>query len=37
VAVLKEGRLVAFDEARGRIREHYRAHVAPDRNPEARR
>lgn len=27
VAVLKEGRLVAFDEARGRIREHYRAHV----------
>jgi ABC-type multidrug transport system ATPase subunit len=28
VAVLKEGRLVAFDDARGRIREHYRAHVA---------
>lgn len=28
VAVLKEGRLVAFDDAHGRIREHYRAHVA---------
>jgi heme ABC exporter ATP-binding subunit CcmA len=28
VAVLKEGRLVAWDDARGRIREHYRAHVA---------
>ncbi|HEY3381494.1 MAG TPA: ABC transporter ATP-binding protein [Vicinamibacterales bacterium] len=28
VAVLKEGRLVALDEAHGRIREHYRAHVA---------
>jgi heme ABC exporter ATP-binding subunit CcmA len=28
VAVLKDGRLVAFDDARGRIREHYRAHVA---------
>lgn len=28
VAVLKDGRLVAFDGARGRIREHYRAHVA---------
>jgi ABC-type multidrug transport system ATPase subunit len=28
VAVLKEGRLVAFDDASGRIREHYRAHVA---------
>jgi ABC-type multidrug transport system ATPase subunit len=28
VAVLKEGRLVALDEAGGRIREHYRAHVA---------
>jgi ABC-type multidrug transport system ATPase subunit len=28
VAVLKEGRLVAFDNAQGRIREHYRAHVA---------
>jgi heme exporter protein A len=27
VAVLKEGRLVAFDDAHGRIREHYRAHV----------
>ncbi len=28
VAVLKEGRLVALDEATGRIREHYRSHVA---------
>jgi heme ABC exporter ATP-binding subunit CcmA len=28
VAVLKDGRLVAFDDAEGRIREHYRAHVA---------
>jgi heme ABC exporter ATP-binding subunit CcmA len=28
VAVLKDGRLAAYDEARGRIREHYRAHVA---------
>ena len=28
VAVLKEGRLIALDEAHGRIREHYRAHVA---------
>jgi ABC-type multidrug transport system ATPase subunit len=28
VAVLKDGRLAAFDDARGRIREHYRAHVA---------
>jgi heme exporter protein A len=28
VAVLKDGRLAAFDQARGRIREHYRAHVA---------
>jgi heme exporter protein A len=28
VAVLKDGRLVALDDARGRIREHYRAHVA---------
>ena len=28
VAVLKDGRLVAFDHAHGRIREHYRAHVA---------
>ncbi len=28
VAVLKDGRLAAFDEAHGRIREHYRAHVA---------
>jgi ABC-type multidrug transport system ATPase subunit len=28
VAVLKDGRLVAFDDAHGRIREHYRAHVA---------
>jgi heme exporter protein A len=31
VAVLKEGRLVAFDDARGRIREHYRVHVAEPR------
>jgi heme exporter protein A len=31
VAVLKEGRLVAFDDAHGRIREHYRAHVAEPR------
>lgn len=28
VAVLKDGRLAAFDAARGRIREHYRSHVA---------
>jgi len=28
VAVLKEGRLAAFDHAHGRIRENYRAHVA---------
>lgn len=28
LAVLKEGRLAAFDRAEGRIREHYRAHVA---------
>jgi ABC-type multidrug transport system ATPase subunit len=28
VAVLKDGRLVAFDDAHGKIREHYRAHVA---------
>lgn len=28
VAVLKDGRLAAFDDARGRIREHYRAHVS---------
>jgi len=28
VAVLKDGRLVAFDAAHGRIREHYRTHVA---------
>jgi ABC-type multidrug transport system ATPase subunit len=28
VAVLKDGRLVALDEARGRVREHYRSHVA---------
>jgi ABC-type multidrug transport system ATPase subunit len=28
VAVLKDGRVVALDEARGRIREHYRSHVA---------
>jgi ABC-type multidrug transport system ATPase subunit len=27
VAVLKEGRLVAIDDAKGRVREHYRAHV----------
>jgi hypothetical protein len=26
--VLKDGRLVACDDAHGRIREHYRAHVA---------
>ena len=31
VAVLKDGRLVAFDDARGRIREHYRAQVAEQR------
>lgn len=31
VAVLKEGRLVAFDDAQGRIREHYRAHVSEPR------
>lgn len=31
VAVLKDGRLVAFDDAQGRIREHYRAHVAEQR------
>jgi heme exporter protein A len=36
VAVLKEGRLVAFDDARGGIREHYRAHVAQGKNPESR-
>lgn len=28
VAVLKDGRLAAYDEAHGRVREHYRAHVA---------
>jgi heme ABC exporter ATP-binding subunit CcmA len=28
LAVLKDGRLAAFDQAQGRIREHYRAHVA---------
>jgi heme ABC exporter ATP-binding subunit CcmA len=28
VAVLKDGRLVALDDAKGRIREHYRSHVA---------
>jgi heme ABC exporter ATP-binding subunit CcmA len=28
VVVLKDGRLIAFDDAHGRIREHYRAHVA---------
>jgi heme exporter protein A len=28
VAVLREGRLVALDDAHGRIREHYRSHVA---------
>jgi len=27
VAVLKDGRLVALDEAKGRVREHYRAQV----------
>ncbi len=31
VAVLKDGRLVACDEAQGRIREHYRAHVTEPR------
>ena len=31
IAVLKDGRLVAFDDARGRVREHYRAHVAEQR------
>jgi heme exporter protein A len=31
VAVLKDGRLVALDQAHGRIREHYRAHVALER------
>ena len=36
VAVLKDGRLVAFDAAHGRIREHYRTHVASRENPEAR-
>jgi ABC-type multidrug transport system ATPase subunit len=36
VAVLREGRLVAFDDAHGRIREHYRAHVATGQNPEFR-
>jgi heme ABC exporter ATP-binding subunit CcmA len=29
VAVLKDGRLVALDDAKGRIREHYRAQVVP--------
>jgi ABC-type multidrug transport system ATPase subunit len=33
VAVLKEGRLVALDEAKGRIREHYRSHVASGGRP----
>jgi ABC-type multidrug transport system ATPase subunit len=28
VVVLKDGRLIAFDDAHGHIREHYRAHVA---------
>jgi ABC-type multidrug transport system ATPase subunit len=28
VAVLKDGRLAAFDRAHGRVREHYRVHVA---------
>ena len=37
VAVLEDGRLVAFDAAHGRIREHYRTHVAPGQIPEARR
>ena len=36
VAVLKDGRLVAFDAAHGRIREHYRTHVAQGQNPESR-
>lgn len=35
VAVLKDGRLVALDDAKGRIREHYRAHtVAGIRNED---
>ena len=34
VAVLKDGRLVAFEAAHGRIREHYRTHVAARGNPE---
>ncbi len=37
VAVLKDGRLVAFDAAHGRIREHYRAHVARGQDSEDRR
>ena len=36
IAVLKDGRLVAFDTAHGRIREHYRTHVASRENPESR-
>jgi ABC-type multidrug transport system ATPase subunit len=35
VAVLKDGRLVACDDAKGRIREHYRAHVAQGKTPES--
>jgi heme ABC exporter ATP-binding subunit CcmA len=30
VAVLKDGRLVALDDAKGKVREHYRAHVTKD-------
>ncbi len=37
VAVLKDGRLAAFDVAHGRIREHYRAHVASGQHSEASR
>ena len=35
VAVLKDGRLVALDQAQGHIREHYRAHVAQGRAERA--
>ncbi len=35
VAVLEDGRLAAFDVARGRVREHYRTHVATGRKSEA--
>jgi ABC-type multidrug transport system ATPase subunit len=36
VAVLKDGRLVAFDAAHGHVREHYRANVAKGQNSESR-